>query len=308
MERAYVTQILDPHHAVVRIPSINKAEKAAGATPDDELAVAVIAAPSGTHVEFSSGDAVLVDFETEDFSRPIIVGSLFNQKTKNQQNIFKVNRLEALESCVLPFNTSIGDVTKDNLKLLKGLDLGKGVLLKDWIKTTESSISEHESKLLQQQKDIIANSKTIQDTQRATTNYASTLEGTVLDVALKFDTSDSAIVVQNVKLNPKDNEENESGSQYSIDSPPYTLNGLANSIYNVMLQLNSSLNNTVSYVDAEIKKTSTHSHKTKDIVDILIKSESSIKGSEEEDLSTRVNSDQNLKSTPDGAILFIYTE
>ena len=302
MERAYVTQILDPHHVVVRIPTLNKYDKASGATPDHELSTAIVAAPSGTHVEFSVGDAVLVDFEVEDLSKPVIVGSLFNQKTKNQQNVFEVNQLKVGAESTLPENTSIGEVSKDSIRLLRGLELDEAETLQSRLDAVKDTQETHTKNISENKQGIEEAKESISRTSDAVSSYTSILAGGSLDVAVKFNSTPGYVTIGEVALNPQDYTESS-----NLTMPPYTLNGLANSIQNIVNAIVKSMQNTVEYVDDVKVNVQNHSHTLKSVKDVLIKDKAAFDQGEG-DLIQKINNDKGLQATSNGALLFLYTK
>lgn len=121
MTRAIVEGMVDDFHYRVRIPILNKIAAAVGATPVEELAIATIAVEPGISPKFRSGDIVFVEFEEGDTSKPVVVGSLFNTLNASTASDVKFDSLIVDVNTELPRDTSIGDVTDDNIANLEGL-------------------------------------------------------------------------------------------------------------------------------------------------------------------------------------------
>lgn len=115
----------------IRIPCLHGISGGQHATPDKELPYAqVITLPAASNV-VHPGDCVLVGFDTNDEGVPVILGHLFTENYNNEPIDLTLRRLnfddrESMRNvCVanLPYNTTIGDITKDNLNCLKGLNM-----------------------------------------------------------------------------------------------------------------------------------------------------------------------------------------
>lgn len=118
--RGLVEAISDNTHVKVRIPKINKSENAIGATPSSELATAVISAPPGYSPKIRRGDAVIVAFENDDDSSPVILGLLFNPNSKTKADAV-LDSLQVAVNAVLPVETTIGELSSDNIATLIGI-------------------------------------------------------------------------------------------------------------------------------------------------------------------------------------------
>lgn len=105
----------------VRIPVFHGIEGSSNCTPEDELPFATVCSLKGTSNIYSKGDIVYVDFEENDYSKPVIMGSLILiDKSKTFIEI-DVDRLSVKEGATLPKNTSIGDVTSQEISSLQGV-------------------------------------------------------------------------------------------------------------------------------------------------------------------------------------------
>lgn len=118
--RGLVEAISDNTHVKVRIPKINKSENAIGATPSSELATAVISTPPGYSPKIKRGDAVIVAFENDDESSPVILGLLFNPNNKTKADAV-LDSLQVAVNAVLPVETTIGELSSDNIATLIGI-------------------------------------------------------------------------------------------------------------------------------------------------------------------------------------------
>ena len=121
MTRAIIEGMVDDFHYRVRIPLLNKIAAAIGSTPIEELAIATLAVAPGISPKFRNGNIVFVEFEEGDTSKPVIVGSLFNTLESSVVSDAQFDSLIVNVNTELPRDTSIGDVTDDNIAFLEGL-------------------------------------------------------------------------------------------------------------------------------------------------------------------------------------------
>lgn len=120
ISRAYVEVLLNKTHVKVRIPRVNKAEGAVGATTTEQLATAVIATPPGVVPNLRRGDAVLVGYEDDNSASPVVIGLLFTNKQTSISDITS-GSLEVKTNTILPEDTVIGKVTAKSISFLKNV-------------------------------------------------------------------------------------------------------------------------------------------------------------------------------------------
>ena len=106
----------------VRIPELNKVAGAIGATPDSELYTARVATSCGIWPDFKSGDKVFIAFLTFGSGSPVILGLQFNDASKVRFSSAHFTDLEVSVNSKLPQDTSIGEVTSENIKCLINLN------------------------------------------------------------------------------------------------------------------------------------------------------------------------------------------
>lgn len=116
--KATVESILNDKTYQVRIPIIDKTKKSS--LTNNILSTAVISSQINCPLNFRVGDVVFVDFEENNYNRPVILGSLYtgsNSKTKPTVNL---NSLEVTESATLSNSVTIGkDIKYENILSLK---------------------------------------------------------------------------------------------------------------------------------------------------------------------------------------------
>ena len=118
--RGFVEAIVDDTHVKVRVPKVNKMEGAVGATPTAELAIGVVCTPPGYSPRLRRGDVVIIGYENDDESSPVVLGLLFTLNNDTTANV-KVDSLKVKVDTNLSENTTIGNVSKENIQFLQGL-------------------------------------------------------------------------------------------------------------------------------------------------------------------------------------------
>ena len=119
-----------PNKFKVRIPALHGVEASQHCTRDEDLPEATVCGLPHATNQIHVGDIVFVGFDTNDNGRPIILGHLFAQDI-NQDGMdltlrsleFEDKTSESVCFAQLPTNTSIGEVTKENISCLKGLEV-----------------------------------------------------------------------------------------------------------------------------------------------------------------------------------------
>ena len=119
--KGIITEIINKYQARVRIPIYNKAEDSPTATPNNELSIGPVCTLSGIAPNISVGDVVIVAFEQDVFTEPIILGLLYREDSSKGFSDIRAAELNVATEATLPRKTTIGDVTSDDLNNLIGL-------------------------------------------------------------------------------------------------------------------------------------------------------------------------------------------
>ena len=101
LTKAIIVKNIDEYSSQVRIPIYHKAKESAGATPDNDLPVAYYCMPPGIKPEFQPGEVVWVDFELDDKSTPVVVGSLVSSNNISASDINAIS-LEVQVNAKIP--------------------------------------------------------------------------------------------------------------------------------------------------------------------------------------------------------------
>lgn len=124
--RAYVQDYNKKKNLVtlINIPAIQNGTDSLAYMPDLKIGDTIIATPAGVIQNLQKGDCVIVGFENDDLSKPIILGILQSSIDTNDLTLSTIfgEDLEIFIKTKLPENTAIGEVGPNNLIQLKGLD------------------------------------------------------------------------------------------------------------------------------------------------------------------------------------------
>lgn len=125
--KGYVVKQTSENKYLVRIPVLNSVEGSKHSTPDAELSEAILSTlPAASNV-LHEGDCVIVGFENNDFGYPIILGHLFAESINNTPIDLCVRHLDVSKDSAsraeLPYNTTIGKVTAEEISNLEGCNL-----------------------------------------------------------------------------------------------------------------------------------------------------------------------------------------
>lgn len=118
LQKAIIEKKLDKYSMKVRIPVYNKVKSDPTATPTNELYTATIQTLPGCSPNYQEGDVVIVDFENDDLSFPIIIGVLYREHMPQGSTDITADSLVVNVNTNLSENTLIGEVTPDSLKKL----------------------------------------------------------------------------------------------------------------------------------------------------------------------------------------------
>lgn len=106
--KGIITELVGTTQAKVRIPIYDKAKTAIDATPDSELSTAVICTFPGGSPSYNVGDVVIIGFEQDIFTKPVILGQLYVSTSSQSFTSMQVNKLSVITAASLPKNTLIG--------------------------------------------------------------------------------------------------------------------------------------------------------------------------------------------------------
>ena len=110
--RAYIEQQIDQFHYRVRMPIFDKVEESPQHTRFEELAIATVCVPKGLNNSLSIGDVVIVGFEDNSASKPIILGQLYREDVLTDFQLYlHTSNINVNDKALLPYNTTIGNIS-----------------------------------------------------------------------------------------------------------------------------------------------------------------------------------------------------
>lgn len=118
LARGIIDSIIDKTTVRVRIPVLNNVDFISGHTVSQDLPEATFCTIPHIDLNLKIGDVVIVGFETNDFTKPIIIGYLYGAAKSCQPASLNLNGLSIQERAQLPQNTQIGAVTPSELSYL----------------------------------------------------------------------------------------------------------------------------------------------------------------------------------------------
>lgn len=116
--KATIEKVLNNKTYQVRIPIIDKTSKSS--LTNNILATAVISSQINCPLNYRIGDVVFVDFEENNYNKPVILGSLYSGTNSQSKPTLLLNSIEVKENATLSSNTKIGkDIKYENILSLK---------------------------------------------------------------------------------------------------------------------------------------------------------------------------------------------
>lgn len=119
--KGIVEDIIDTYQVRVRLPIFDKVDGAKNATKNEDLSIGTVCCLPNSSYQVNVGDIVFVGFEDNDISKPIILGQLYRDVDSNTLMSLVLGTLETKTSTVLSENTTIGDVSANEIKCLSGI-------------------------------------------------------------------------------------------------------------------------------------------------------------------------------------------
>lgn len=121
--RGYITKKLnvDSSKVTVRLPIFETANNnEANVHNPFEVETSIMMTP-GNFLGYNVGDVVIIGFEDNDYSKPIILGKLFISVEEKNTVKEVTDQLSVGSTAELPENTSIGNVSSKDIEALSGM-------------------------------------------------------------------------------------------------------------------------------------------------------------------------------------------
>ena len=137
--KAIVEAVLTPHQVKIRIPLFDRSNDESLSTKLEYLHTATICTLPQCYLNVQVGDVVFVGFEDNKLYKPVILGHLSREADNPTYMNVTFNNLVANGAVSLPPNTTIGDVSAEELANLHGVrnDIQAQI---DMLKTNQEKI------------------------------------------------------------------------------------------------------------------------------------------------------------------------
>ena len=119
--RAIIEEKITEYSYRVRIPIFDRVKADPSSVPTNFLNIAVASFPKGVLKNLQVGDIVFVGFENNDAGSPVILGHLYRESLNSLDTFIESTTLNITNQATLPENTSIGDITYQQLYYLNNV-------------------------------------------------------------------------------------------------------------------------------------------------------------------------------------------
>ena len=157
LTKAYIQEVINPHSIRVRIPLYNKIADVEGSTPNKELGVACVCTLPNFITSANVGDVVIVGFEENIISKPVVLGYLSTANEKESLTDIVCDQLTAKGDVVLDEHTTIGNVKPESIKCLKDLKNN----IKDTFEATSKDIAAINTTISEIENNVLTNTSNI---------------------------------------------------------------------------------------------------------------------------------------------------
>ena len=118
--RGIVERIVDRYTVKVRMPLLNRIRNNSGNVLSDDLNEAVICTLPKYDPNINTGDVVFVAFEDNDYGKPVVIGYLYRENMNETLGDIVLNTLNVNLSAHLTEDTTIGNVSSEDIANLQG--------------------------------------------------------------------------------------------------------------------------------------------------------------------------------------------
>lgn len=110
LQKGIIETIEDKYTVKVRIPKYDKIESDATGTTTADLATGVICTLPGINLTYAIGDRVLVDFENDELSKPVILGLLYREQESDS-----ILEIQGIDSSIDDINEKLNEISSQSL-------------------------------------------------------------------------------------------------------------------------------------------------------------------------------------------------
>ena len=120
--KAIVEEVLSPYQVRVRVPTLDRVTTSQISTSNENLNVATICSLPNCYTNIQVGDVVIVGFEDNTYYTAVILGHLCRSSESSTYANLKLNDLLVNTKATLPRETTIGDVSSQEVSCLSGIN------------------------------------------------------------------------------------------------------------------------------------------------------------------------------------------
>lgn len=110
LQKGIIETIENKYTVKVRIPKYDKVVSDATGTKTEDLATGIVCTLPGMNITYSEGDVVLVDFENDELSKPVILGLLYREEESN--SVLEIN---GIDSSISSINDKLDKISGQSL-------------------------------------------------------------------------------------------------------------------------------------------------------------------------------------------------
>lgn len=110
LQKGIIETIEDKYTVKVRVPKYDKLESSASGTRSEDLATGIVCTLPGMNLTYAVGDIVLVDFENDELSKPVILGLLYRDYDSSS-----VLEIQGIDSSIEDINNALEEISAKSL-------------------------------------------------------------------------------------------------------------------------------------------------------------------------------------------------
>lgn len=110
LQKGIIETIEDKYTVKVRVPKYDKIDSDSLGTKTEDLATGIVCTLPGMNLTYAVGDIVLVSFENDELSKPVILGLLYREQESD--SVLEIN---GIDSSIDSINDKLDEISAQNL-------------------------------------------------------------------------------------------------------------------------------------------------------------------------------------------------
>lgn len=110
LQKGIIETIEDKYTVKVRVPKFDRLATSTGGVRTKDLSKGIICTLPGVSLSYSVGDVVLVDFENDELSKPVILGTLYRESDSNS-----ILSIDEIDKKIDKINEQLNSISCNNL-------------------------------------------------------------------------------------------------------------------------------------------------------------------------------------------------